>query len=472
MEMNRRDMLKMSVAGAATVAAAATLGGCATKADAAETATAAAGAAAKVMGKHKVVIIGGGIGGMTVANNLKKLDKNMDILVIEKNDTFMSCPVSNTYLGKLEGMTLGTFIFDYAQPIEKHGYNWLQGEVQAIDRKAKVVTTTNGAVGYDILVLSPGIGYNYEAQFPTWDAKKIAAVKRAAPAALIPGSEHIILERNLNNMEDGDVIITVPKGKFRCPPAPGERASMIATFMNKEEIEGKVIVMTEGTGFSKKAAFLQSWKDIYGDKIVHLPNSKITDVDVSKKVITYIEQIGTGKKDDLGDEIMKPVTKTHKYEVLNLMPLNKASDVITMAGLEVTKDTFGKVKMAGCTFATKTDADIYAVGDVVGHAIPPSGQTANWAGRMCAQEIAARLKGGTYTLPVKSKPDPAGNVCFSMVGDNPEQAVRVVHEFSWTGAVIKGKGHVPKEKNGLYRSKGTAKALRDWYRGLMGDLFA
>ncbi|RLA70249.1 MAG: hypothetical protein DRG24_07200 [Epsilonproteobacteria bacterium] len=471
MEMNRRDMLKVSAAGAATIAVAATMTGCADKNVEAAT-SAAASTGAKMLGKHKVVIVGGGIGGMTVANNLKKLDKNMDILVIEKNDTFMSCPVSNTYLGKLEGMTLGTFIFDYAQPIEKHGYNWLQGEVQAIDRKTKVVVTSNGAVGYDILVLSPGIGYNYEAQFPTWSKAKIAEVKRAAPAALIPGSEHIILERNLNNMEDGDVIITIPKGKFRCPPAPGERTSMIATFMKKEEIEGKVLLMSESGGLSKGAAFKQSWKDLYGDKIVFMPHCRPLDVDTKNKVLTYAQQVGTGKKDDLGDEIMKEVTKTHKYEVLNLMPWNKSSDVIAMADLEVTKDTFGKVKMAGCTFVTKTDADVYAIGDVVGHAIPPSGQTANWAGRMCAQEIAARLKGGTYRLPVQDKPDPAGNVCFSMVSDNPEEGIRVVHEFSWTGTVIKGKGHVPKEKNGLYRSRGTAKALRDWYRGLMGDLFA
>lgn len=471
MEMNRRDVLKLGAVGAAATVAA-TVTGCATKEGGAMAAAAPATAGARMLGKHKVVIIGGGIGGLTVANNLKKKDKNMDILVIEKNDTFMSCPVSNTYLGKLEGMTLGTFIFDYAQPIQKHGYNWLQGEVLAIDRSTKVVTTSNGAVGYDILVLSPGIGYNYEAQFPTWTPEKIAHIKRVAPAALIPGSEHVILERNLNNMEDGDVIVTIPGGKFRCPPAPAERASMIATFMEKEEIEGKVILMAEGAGFAKKPAFLESWKDLYGDRIVFIPNAKVTDVDPDNKVVTYVETIGTGKKDEDDFEIMEKVTKTHKYEVLNLIPLNKASDVIGMAGLEVTKDTYGKVKMNGCTFQTQTDPDVYAVGDVVGHGIPPSGQTANWAGKECASEIAARLKGGSYELPVKNAPVKAGNVCYSMVGDNPETAIMVTHDFSWTGKVITGKGHVPKGPDGKYRSTGTAKALRDWYRGLMGDLFS
>ncbi len=476
MEMNRRDALKFGAVGAATVAAA-TMTGCSTKAgemasSATSSAASAVGLGADLIGKHKVVIIGGGIGGMTVANNLKKKDKDMDILVIEKNDTFMSCPVSNTYIGKLEGMTLGSFIFDYAQPIQKHGYNWLQGEVMAIDRSAKVVTTSSGAVGYDILVLSPGIGYNYEAQFPTWSPEKIAHIKRVAPAALIPGSEHVILERNLNNMEDGDVVITIPSGKFRCPPAPAERASMVATFMQKEEIEGKVILIAEGAGFAKKPAFIESWEALYGDKIVFIPNSKVTDVDPDTKVLTYAQTTGTGKKDEDDFEIMKTETKTHKYEVLNLIPLNKASDVIGMAGLEVTKDTFGKVKMNGCSFQTKTDEDVYAVGDVVGHGIPPSGQTANWAGKQCAEEISARLKGGSYELPVKKAPVKAGNVCYSMVGDMPETAIMVTHDFSWNGSAIMGKGNVPKGPNGLYRQTGTAKALRDWYRGLMADMFS
>ena len=96
MEMNRRDALKFGAVGAMATVAAATITGCSTADAKAATAAAPAAAGAKMLGKHKVVIIGGGIGGMTVANNLKKLDKNMDILVIEKNDTFMSCPVSNT----------------------------------------------------------------------------------------------------------------------------------------------------------------------------------------------------------------------------------------------------------------------------------------------------------------------------------------------------------------------------------------
>jgi NADH dehydrogenase FAD-containing subunit len=469
MNMNRRDALKVGAIGAAAVAAT-TLTGCTVG----ETGTAAAaGNTGKLLGKHQIVVIGGGFGGMTVANNLKKIDSNFDVLIIEKSDTFMACPVSNTYLGKLEGMDLGKFVFDYSKPMEKFGYPMLKSEVIAIDRAAKTVTTAAGTVGYEILVLSPGIAYNYEGQFPTWDAKKIQKVKNNCPAAMIPGSEHVALERLLVNMEEGDVIVVSPSGKFRCPPAPFERAAMIASFMQKEEINGKVYVLVPGEKFAKKGAFMESAKDIFGDKIVFVLNAHVTDIDVENKTIHFDHKVATGEKDKDGDMIMKTEKKSHKYSVCNFMVNHKSSPVIEMAGLATTADAFKKVKMNGCSFQTATDKDIYAVGDVVGHGIPPSGQTAVWAGIQCANEIAHRLHGKPYELPVKSATVKAGNVCFSMVGDNPEEAIRVTHDFSWTGTVITGKGHVPKnDKTGKYRDENTAKALRDWYRGIMSDLFA
>ncbi len=455
MAISRRSVFKLT--GAA--AAAAALSGC-TKTASPESTSTQSGT--KTIAKHQVVIIGGGFGGLTVAKELKKIDPDFDVLVIEKNDSFMSCPFSNTNLGKLKGINLGTLVHDYDQAVEKHGYSMLQTEVTAIDRKAKTVTTTKGAIGYDYLVLSPGIEYNYKAQFPNWDKAKTDHIRRVAPPALIPGREHIILERQLADMEDGNVIITVPKGKFRCPPAPFERASMIAAYMKKEEINGKVIILNETDKIAKGAAFKEAWNELYPDIVEYHPNCKLTDVDTDKKTVSYTT------KDEMGDS----VAMSMDYEVLNLIAYNKANPVIEMADLETVDDVFGKVVMNGCSFATKTDPSVYAVGDVVGHAIPPSGQTANWAGKHCAAEIGALLHGKTHELSVKTTPQKAGNVCYSMVGDKPEEGVMVVHDFHWTGEVIGGKGHVPKGKDGKFRSKMNAKATREWYRGIMNDLFA
>ncbi len=458
--MTRRDLMKV----AGITAASAVVTGC--TANQGVTAPEAAAASAKTLmpkssGK-RVVIIGGGYGGLTAAKYIRKGDKTTEVVVLEKKDIFMSCPFSNTLLGGMEGVTLDTLTHDLYSGAQAHGYHMIQTEVTAINRGSKVVTTSKGTIDYDILVMAPGIAYNYEGQFKGWDANKIADIQQNAPAALMPGSEHLALKRQLENMDDGDVIITKPAGKYRCPPAPFERACMIASYMEKEGINGKVIILNETKGVAKGAAFKEAWKELYGKRIIHMENCVINDVDMAKKEIHFTQT------DSFGAE-----KKSHKFQVLNLIPHNKSNPVVEMSGVE-TATGFGKVVMNGCSFQTKSDKNVYAVGDVVAHAIPPSGQTANWAAKQAAEEIVAQLNGKTHTLGVKAKKVNAGNVCYSMVGDNPESAIMVTHDFAWNGTVIKGKGNVPKPKdgNGKFRSKNVAKATREWYRGIVSDMFA
>ncbi|MDO9208886.1 MAG: FAD-dependent oxidoreductase [Sulfuricurvum sp.] len=467
MNISRRDLFKFA---GLSVAAAAVTGCTATTSSAAPSAL---NTANRMLGRHQVVIIGGGWGGLTVAKELKKIDPKFDVAIIEKNESFMSCPLSNCNLGGIEGFNLGTLTHDYDQAIEKNGYGMLTAAVTGIDRDAKVVHTSKGSVGYDILVMAAGIDYNYKGQFPTWDAAKIAKAKRLAPAALIPGGEHISLDRMVKNMEDGDVVITVPAGKYRCPPAPFERASMIANFMKKEGIKGKVIILNETAEVAKGAAFKESWKEINAGVVEHNDNCKIVDVDFDKKVITYVQTVFANKEDVVGVK----TTKTQSYGVFNFIPHNMSNPVVEMSGVATTPDGFKKVKMATSaekpvSFQTATDKNVYAVGDIVGHAIPPSGQSAIWSGKECAKEIAHVLHGKSYSV-ASALPYKSANVCYSMVNGNPEEAIMVNHEFMVAGPVIGSKGSVPKGDtvNDKFRSAGLGKATRDWYAGAMRDLF-
>lgn len=467
MALSRRDIMKF----AGLSAAAAAVTGC-------TTATGAASPSAqsdtnKVLGKHQVVIIGGGWGGLTVAKELKKIDPKFDVAIIEKNDSFMSCPFSNCNLGGLKGVSLSTLTHDYAQAVEKNGYGMLTAVVTGIDRENKMVHTSKGAVGYDILVLAPGIDYNYKGQFPEWSDAKIAKAKRTAPAALVPGGEHVALDRMVKTMEDGDVVITVPAGKYRCPPAPFERASMIANYMKNEGLKGKVIILNETAEIAKGAAFKEAWKEVNGGMVEHRDNCKIKDVDFDKKEITYVQTVYKDKEDTEGVK----TEYTIKYGIFNLIPHNKSNPVIEMSGVETTKDGFKKVKMATSaekpvSFQTASDKNVFAVGDVVGHSIPPSGQSAIWSGKECAKEIAHILHGKSYSV-ASSLPYKSANVCYSMVNGNPEEAIMVNHEFMVSGPVIGSKGNVPKdETSGKFRTTGLAKATHDWYKGAMRDLFS
>ena len=455
MAMDRRDTFKLAGA-AAAVAVIPTMA----------TASEKKAAASKATGKS-VVIIGAGFGGLTMAKAIRKSDKSIDVTVIEKRSMHMACPLSNGLLGGLDNMSLSMFVGDYGQPALKHGYTFVNSEVMSIDRKAKTVSTsTAGDIAYDILVLSPGIAYDYEKQFPKWSKEKIAHVATACPAGLMPGNEHVALKRQLENMDDGNVYIVPPaKGKFRCPPAPYERTALVANYLKNEGIKGKVIVLdTRGGKFAKAKAFKESWKDLYDGFIEYKGFTEVTDVDTVAKTITFTEYKDA---DDLDGK-----SKTEKYEVCNLMPINKCSPVIAMADIE--HNGAGYAMMDGYSFKSKTDSSVYVIGDAVTHKIPPSGQTAIWGAHRATGQIIAQLN-GKVDDPKKGLPAKAANVCFSMVGGKPEEAIMVTHEFSADkSGVLKGKGNVPKPKdgNGKFRSKGTAKATREWFSGVMREMFA
>jgi hypothetical protein len=212
---------------------------------------------------------------------------------------------------------------------------------------------------------------------------------------------------------------------------------------------------------------------LYPEIVVHNENCKIKDVDFAKKTITYEQTVFANKEDLDGTK----TTKTVPYAVFNFIPHNMSHPTIALSGVDTTKDGFKKVKMASSeakpvSFQTASDASVYAVGDVVGHAIPPSGQAAIWSGKECAKEIAHTLHGKSYSvasvLPFKS-----ANVCFSMVNSNPEQGIMVNHEFLLQTPVIGSKGSVPKGDtvNDKFRATAFGGATRDWYRGAMKDLF-
>jgi len=454
MAMNRRDTFKL--AGIAAVTAA--MPGVAMASEKTQ-------AVKKTNGKS-VVVIGGGFGGLTIAKALRKLDKSLEVTVIEKNNVFMACPFSNTLLGGLDNVKLDDFVGDYYQPAANHGYSFVNATVTAIDKAAKTVTTTEGSMSYDILVLSPGIAYDYAGQFPKWSKEKIAEVSQACPAGLMPGNEHIALKRQLEGMDDGNIIIVPPAvGKFRCPPAPYERTSMVANYMKNEGIKGKVIVLDNKDGnFAKSAAFKESWAELFSDIIVYKGTTEVTDIDTKAKTITYTEY------EDADDT--EGVVKTEKYQVCNFMPNNKCSPVVTMAGIKT--NPAGFAVMDGLSFRSVSDKNIYVIGDAVTHGIPPSGQAAIWCAHRAAKQIVDQMAGKTND-PAAGLPANAANVCYSMVGGKPEEAIMVTHEFivgpnNTMGSVAS----VPKPKdgNGKFRSAGTAKATREWFKGVMREMFA
>ncbi|MGE0419393.1 MAG: FAD-dependent oxidoreductase, partial [Acetobacteraceae bacterium] len=103
----------------------------------------------------RVVIVGGGFGGASAARALRHLAPNMAVTLIEANETFTACPFSNGVIAGLRDIRDQRF--GYAT-LAAEGIQVIHQPATTIDPVARRVSLGDAsAVGYDRLILSPGI---------------------------------------------------------------------------------------------------------------------------------------------------------------------------------------------------------------------------------------------------------------------------------------------------------------------------
>jgi NADPH-dependent 2,4-dienoyl-CoA reductase/sulfur reductase-like enzyme len=449
MEFTRRDLLKASGLGVAALA----LGGgvTAAAADSAEPSQ----LLPKPSGK-RVVVIGGGWGGLTAARYLKKEAPECEVVLLEKRDVFVSCPISNEWLAGEIPMDFLTR--DYYSAAKNFGYTFLQTTVIGIDRASRTLTTTGGTIEYDYLVLSPGIRYDYSKWFGN-DSAMAERCRQECPPALMSGNEHIALKKMIEQFEEGNFIISVPEGPYRCPPAPYERAAMVAHYFKKNGIKAKVILLDpKAKPAPKGPGFLAAYKELYPDIVEYHPNALVKGVDLDKKEVIVTLTL----EDDRTEERRIP------YTAANLMPANAASELVKIAGVSGGKAGWGV--MNSPTFQTKADERVFVIGDAVGgYPYPKSGAIANGQGHIVAKQIAGMIQ----NRPKLSEVTLPQNICYSMVND--KEAISIGVTFSlMQDKDLNGNDTTlikPKMTENNTRSTALGKGTHSWFKGLMGDMF-
>ncbi|MEP7084375.1 MAG: FAD-dependent oxidoreductase, partial [Betaproteobacteria bacterium] len=260
MNLTRRDFLK---AGGA-LAASGTLGAC-----------------AGMSGRSgpRVVVIGGGFGGATCAKYLRKRsDYTIDVTLVERNEKFISCPLSNLVLGGSK--ELSDLTVSYDNLARRQGVTVLRDDAVAIDPQKKSVKLASGTeLGYERLVVAPGIDFVYDS---------IPALNNAAAQARIlhawkAGEQTVALRRQLEAMPDGGVfVLHIPKAPYRCPPGPYERACQVAFYFKNRKPKSKVLILDANEDVqSKKGLFMAAWNGPYKGLVDYKPNSSLLDVDMA-----------------------------------------------------------------------------------------------------------------------------------------------------------------------------------------------
>ncbi|MEZ4607118.1 MAG: FAD/NAD(P)-binding oxidoreductase [Deinococcales bacterium] len=425
--MDRRDFLKKSAKGAALAAASSSLGF--------SFAQAWYGKSPNLLGEAKgnrVVIIGGGWGGTTVARQLLR-SGGAEVVMIEQNPFFISCPMSNLYLAGVKPLDFITF--EYSEAISE-GMIFINERALEIDRDSKVVATSAGNVSYDYLVLSPGIDYMNES------IEGFDEVAHLMPVGFKP-FEHIALRRKIENFEGGDFIISIPKPPYRCPPGPYERVAMLAWYLKENLIPGKITVLDANNNpLAKANGFLAAYDELYGDYVEYIPNADVIGVDYAAKTV---------KTADLGD---------FSFDLANIIPQMKAGGIVQQAGLG---ERWANIALP--YFTAEGDDSVYLLGDIVGNLpVPKSGMIANSEGHIVAKQLADRIAGKTKEESAIEMPS---NICYSFV--NEDEGIWVSADYGWNV----GESKVDRTASGLDEARTAANGILaiEWARGLWGDMF-
>ena len=350
--------------------------------------------------KQRVVVIGGGFSGATAAKYIKIWGGDIEVIMVERNAQFVSCPQSSLVLGG--NRTLQQLTHDYQGLNKQYGVQTVQAEVVAIDTDKQRVTLHDGVViAYHRLIVAPGIDFIYD-DLPVLDNYE---AQQLIPHAWKAGPQTTILKQQLHSMKQGGtMVMTVPATPFRCPPGPYERACQVAYYLKNNNPTAKLLILdANGDVASKKALFKSAWQAYYADLIEYIPNSSLENVDIKTR--------------DIETEF-----DSFSADVLNIIPEQKAGKVADMAGIIDVDQRWCSVDFL--TYESKVKKNVHVIGDAVHAKLPKSGHMANAQAKVCAAAIVALLS------DQQPEQEPVfSNTCYSFVDNKRAGHVAAVYRY-------------------------------------------
>ncbi len=345
-----------------------------------------------------IVVLGGGFGGIVVANQLRKrLGSEHQIVLVDKKSSFF---MGLAKLWVLTGQRRPDEQMDLKR-LEAKGISVVPGEVMKIDPSARQVSTTAGSFGFSHLVVALGAETAPEA-VPgfvdgAYNLYDIEGAKRAGEA--------------IRKFSGGKLVLAISALPFKCPPAPYEAAFLIDEMLRKQGVRDK----TDLQLFTPEPFPLPvggptagaQVKDLLAKKgIAYNPGKKPKQIDPTAKSITFED----GTKTD--------------YDLLVGIPVHTVPKVVRESGLG---GPSGWIPVDKKTLKTAWP-NVYAIGDVAGAMtsnnllLPRAGILAEEEAKVVANNIACEVSGQGEVQQFEGK-----GACFLEVGGG--QAALVEGEF-------------------------------------------
>ncbi|MCH4814730.1 MAG: FAD/NAD(P)-binding oxidoreductase [Saccharolobus sp.] len=324
----------------------------------------------------KIVIIGGGIAGLGIANTLvEKVKDKAEITVINKEDFYFAGPSRPLLLTNEQ--EYGRIIRGY-EMVGKKGINVKVGNVYKIDPENRRVYLSESSMGiknepitYDYLVLAPGI---------VFDGSSINGYEKYwyKNTTVYDLGRVNVLKNRLWNENEGSIVVYAPKAPYRCAPAPTETVLLAHTVLTHRKVREKFKIIHIDANDKTQPPFIADIvKEIYDKAGIQL--------------VTGQEIIEIGE-----DYVVTKSGEKYKFTILALLEPNRAPRFVEEAGLG---SPFVEIRSPLDLRHPKYD-DILAAGDAAKLPFPKNQEIAFESSLFAANKIL-EMEGISESVPVQ-----------------------------------------------------------------------
>ena len=317
----------------------------------------------------KVVVIGGGFGGVAAARTARALlDSTHSVALVDRaRRTYLCGSFPLLIVGERQAAKVSRSLGSLAN----RGIEYVEAEVTSVDLGSKTVATSAGVLEYDFLVLAPGAVYDWNAVPGSADAYSFYDLESARR-----------LRRRLSTFRNGRVLIAVSSLPYKCPPAPFEAAFILDWSFTERGVREDIEIHV----FTPEPAPIPVAGPEAGARLVRDMDRRGIQLHTNAAVQ---EIAGDGQAATFSDGT------SIDADLIITVPVHRVAPIVAETGLAADS---AWVQVSPKTLLTHEEG-VYAVGDVNalpmanGRPLPKAGVFASAEGETVGHNIAAAVSG-------------------------------------------------------------------------------
>jgi NADPH-dependent 2,4-dienoyl-CoA reductase/sulfur reductase-like enzyme len=349
-------------------------------------------------------------------------------------------------------MTLAKLNYVYDTLTSHYGVQLVQGTVTGINTDAKTVTLSGGAsYSYGRLVLAPGLEFDL---LPGMSS--LSQYDQLIPHAWQAGPQTQLLRNQLVGMTNGkEVVITIPKAPYRCPPGPYERACVVADWLAKNKPASKVVVLDANDDILvERDNFHAAFNGVHGYFVDYRPRCQDLYIEsVTNRTVSYKDA--------------NVVKRTLTAGVLNPIPPQRAPQLLADTGLynPVAGERSAPVNVL--SYESTRKPSVHVIGDASATSMPKAGHIGNQQAKTCADAILRSLQ----NKPLDAAPV-TNSACYTPITATTATWLSAVYQYDGVSKMV-----IPGQHNNgtaISAAEATTENYEDmqvWFKTLMADTF-